>query len=68
MAVTMSEEKKATQRIRVEPSPLCPVHGCPMRVGSVRDGIRYWYCPHTTCHCSKKQSASIVLFVDVPLE
>lgn len=57
----MSEKPR---RIRAEPSPVCPTHGCPMRVRTVRNGMRWWYCPHTTCGYSKKQSTTTSLYVE----
>lgn len=66
MAVTMSSDKPRRQRrIRIEPSPCCPVHGVPMRVGCVEHGVRRWYCPRPECTQSKKQPASVRLYEDI---
>lgn len=48
--------QKRKPRYRIQPQPVCPVHGVPMLVGSTRKRARYCYCPVEGCHQSAKQS------------
>jgi len=40
------------QRYRIEAPPVCPDHEIPMKVGSTREFVRYWYCPVESCNQS----------------
>lgn len=47
---------KPKRKFRIQPQPVCPVHGVPMLAGSTTETVRYCYCPVAGCGQSAKQS------------
>lgn len=64
----MVTKERKLRRIRITPSPCCPIHGAPMIAKTIMGGMRRWYCPMPDCCESMKQPASVVLFEYVESE